>query len=102
MPGRPELAGFADAAAGPGDSFGGASDDELLGVVCAWDRVEAHIAARKHDAVAELVRRRAAPGVVLEGPARMPAACDEFTASELTAVLAVSRWDADAMLTLAL
>ena len=31
----------------------------------------------------------------------MPAACDEFTASELTAVLAVSRWDADAMLTLA-
>ena len=38
MPGRPELAGFADAAAGPGDSFGGASDDELLGVLCAWDR----------------------------------------------------------------
>ena len=101
MPGRPELAGFADAAAGPGDSFGGASDDELLGVLCAWDRVEAHAAARKHAAVAEVMRRRPAPGVVLEGPARMPEVWDEFTASELTAVLAVSRWDADAMLALA-
>ena len=101
MPGRPELAGFADAAAGPGDSFGGVSDDELLGVLCAWDRLEAHIAARKHAAVAELVRRRPAPGVVLEGPARMPGVWDEFTASELMAVLAVSRWDADAMLALA-
>ena len=55
MPGRPELAGFADAAAGPGDCFGGASDDEVLGVLCAWDRLEAH-AARKHAAVAELIR----------------------------------------------
>ena len=59
------------------------------------------MAARKHAAVAEFMRRRPAPGVVLEGPARMPAACDEFAASELTAVLAVSRWDADAMLALA-
>ena len=31
----------------------------------------------------------------------MPAAWDEFTARELGAVLAVSRWDADAMLALA-
>jgi hypothetical protein len=101
MPGRPELAGFADAAAGPDDSFGGVSDDEVLGVLCAWDRLEAHMAARKHAAVAELMRRRPAPGCVLEGPARMPGAWDEFTASELCAVLAVSRWDADAMLALA-
>jgi hypothetical protein len=101
MPGRPELAGFADAAAGAGDSFGGASDDELLGVLCGWDRVEAHAAARKHAAVAELIRRRPAPGYPLEGGARMPGAWDEFTASELCAVLAVSRWDADAMLALA-
>ena len=40
-------AGFADQAAGADDSFGGASDDELLGVPCAWDRVEAHATARK-------------------------------------------------------
>ncbi len=31
----------------------------------------------------------------------MPGAWDEFTASELCAVLSVSRWDADAMLALA-
>jgi hypothetical protein len=43
MPGRPELAGFADAAAGADDSFGAASDDELLGVLCGWDRVEAQL-----------------------------------------------------------
>ena len=59
MPGRPELAGFADEAAGPDDRFEGASDDEVLGVLCAWDRVEAHAAARKHAAAAELIRRRA-------------------------------------------
>jgi hypothetical protein len=56
MPGRPELAGFAAEAAGPDDSFDGASDDEVLGVLCAWDRLEAHMAARKHAAVAELIR----------------------------------------------
>ena len=97
-PGCPELAGFADEAAGADDSFGGASDDELLGVLCAWDRVEAHAAARKHAAVAELMRRRPAAGYGLKGQARMPEVCDEFTANELRAVLAVSRWDADAML----
>ena len=101
MPGRPELAGFADEAAGPDDRFEGASDDEVLGVLCAWDRVEAHAAARKHAAAAELIRRRPAPGHVPEGPARMPAAWDEFTASELSTVLAASRWDADHMLGLA-
>jgi hypothetical protein len=101
MPGRPELAGFADAAAGDDDGFAGASDDELLGVLCAWDRVEAHAAARKHAAAAELIRRRPAPGYSPEGGGRMPGAWDEFTAGELCAVLSVSRWDADAMLALA-
>jgi hypothetical protein len=76
MPGRPELAGFADEAAGAGDSFEGASDDEVLGVLCGWDRVEAHAVARKHAAVAELIRRRPAAGHPLEGPARMPPAWD--------------------------
>ena len=81
MPGRPELTGFADEAAGAGDSFEGASDDEVLGVLCGWDRVEAHAAARKHAAVAELIRRRPAAGHPLEGSTRMPPAWDEFTAA---------------------
>ena len=101
MPGRPELAVLADEAAGPQDRFDGASDDEVLGVLCAWDRVEAHAAARKHAAVAELIRRRPAPGHAPEGPARMPPVWEEFTASELGAVLGQSRWDADHLLGLA-
>ena len=58
MPGCNALAGFAAEAAGDDDRYAGASDDELAGVICAWDRLEAHMAARKHAAVAELIRRR--------------------------------------------
>jgi len=64
-------------------------------------RDEAHAAARKFAAVAELMRRRPAPGTALEGSARMPAECDEFTVCELVTVLALSRWDADGMLSFA-
>src|SRR5437879_2095691 len=71
-PGCAALAGFAGDAAGDDDAYAGASDDEVIGAVCAWDRIEAHAAARKHAAVAELIRRRPAPGRGLEGPARMP------------------------------
>ena len=56
LPGCPDLAMFADAAAGPDDAYAGASDDELVGVLCAWDRLEAHMAARKLAAVAERMR----------------------------------------------
>jgi hypothetical protein len=91
MPGGNALAGFADQAAGEDDRFDGAGDDEVAGVIAAWDRVEAHAAARKHAAVAEFLRRRPEPGCPLEGPARMPAAWDEFTVTELAAVLGESR-----------
>ncbi|MBV9207475.1 MAG: DUF222 domain-containing protein, partial [Actinobacteria bacterium] len=101
MPGGPELAVLADRAAGAGDCFAGASDDELAGVLCAWDRVEAHAAARKLAAVAELIRRRPEPGCELEGPARMPVACEEFAAEELAMLLAVSRREAGGLLGLA-
>ena len=47
---------LADAAAGEDDTYDGASDDELIGVLCAWDRLEAHMAARKLAAAAELIR----------------------------------------------
>jgi len=45
---RAALALFAEDAAGEDDRYAGAADDELLGVICAWDRVEAHASARKH------------------------------------------------------
>jgi hypothetical protein len=44
-PGCAVLALFAEDAAGPGDRYAGASEDELIGAICAWDRVEASAAA---------------------------------------------------------
>src|SRR5690242_14580682 len=54
MPACPDLAILAGRAAGDGDSYAGVSDDELAGVLCAWDRLEAHMAARKLAAISEL------------------------------------------------
>jgi hypothetical protein len=68
MPGCNALAGFAAEAAGDDDTYGGASDDEVAGVICAWDRLEAHMAARKHAAVAEFIRRRPRAGLCPRGP----------------------------------
>src|SRR5580693_3931792 len=60
-PGCITLAQFADAVAGPEDRYPGATDDEIVGVICALDRVESHVAARKLAAVAEFIRRRPSP-----------------------------------------
>jgi len=96
--GSPELARFADQA---GDGFVGVSDDELLGIVCAWDRVQAHATARKYAVVAELIRRRPAVGWPVDKATGMPQVWDEFTPSELSAVLAESKSAAAGMLGLA-
>jgi hypothetical protein len=60
LPGCAQLAVAADAAVAD-DRFDGISEGELAGLVCAWDRVEAHAAARKLAVVAELARRNPAP-----------------------------------------
>src|SRR5690348_14066973 len=101
MPGCEALAGFAAEAAGDDDRYEDACDDEVAGAIAAWDRVEAHAAARKHAAVAEFIRRRPRPGSPLEGPARMPESWDESISAEVAGVLAESRPAADAMLGLA-
>ena len=100
-PGCATLASFLEDAAGDDDRYLGASDDELLGVICGWDRVEANACAGKHAAVAELIRRRPAQGCTLEGPAQMPQGMDEFTGRELGAALGLSAGDAEEMLGLA-
>jgi hypothetical protein len=79
LPGCAGLAVAADAAAGEDGGFAGVSEAELVGVVCAWDRVEAHAAARKLAAVAELARRSPKPED------------QEFIADELANALAESR-----------
>ena len=98
MPGSPELARFADQAS---DGFKNVSDDELLGIICAWDRVQAHAAARMYAAVAELIRRRPAAGWPVDTTTGMPQVWDEFTPSELSAALAQGKGDAAGVLGLA-
>ena len=70
-PGCLTLAQFAEEAAGEDDRYLGASDDEVLGAIAAWDRVGAYVSSRKHAAVAELIRRRPAGGA-RPGRARCP------------------------------
>ena len=82
LPGCAQLAVAADAAA-PEDGFAGISEAELVGVLCGWDRVEAHAAARKLAVIAELDRRNPAPEDA------------EFTADQIANALGESRFRAD-------
>src|SRR5690348_14859667 len=88
LPGCAQLAVAADAAV-EDDEFSGVSEAELVGVVCAWDRVEAHAVARKLAAIAELARRSPKPED------------QEFIADELAYALAESRSRAGVLIDLA-
>jgi hypothetical protein len=99
-PGCAALASFLEDLGGDDDRYAGASDDELLGLICGWDRVEAAMAARKHAASAELIRRRPASGAALEGSAQMPDGWDEFTGRELGSALGIGSGDAAEILDL--
>src|SRR6185437_13789183 len=89
LPGCAGLAAAADAAAGDDGGFAGVSEAELVGVLCAWDRVEAHAAARKLGVAAELARRNPAPEDA------------EFTADQVAYALGESRGRAGDLLDLA-
>ena len=100
-PGCAPLAAFADAAAGDDDSYPDVSDDELVGVICAWQRVSAHAAARTYAAIAEMIRRRATPGWPLDRPGRLPRVWDEFLSTELSCALTWSRYQAEGVIAMA-
>jgi hypothetical protein len=85
LPGCADLAVAADAAC-EGDSFAAVTEAELIGLVCAWDRIEAHAAARKLAAIGELDRRNPAPEDA------------EFTADQLACALGESRARADELM----
>ena len=87
LPGCAGLAVAAEAAAE--DGFAGVSEAELVGVMCAWDRMEAHAHARKLAAVAELARRN--PGELDQ----------EFTADQVAYALGESRARADSLIGMA-
>ena len=97
----PVLAAAADVAAGPGRAYTGVSDDELVGVLTAWQRTESWAAAGRLSAAAELVRRRPATGRARAGHAGVPLPWSKFCADELAAALAISRWAAEKMTGLA-
>jgi len=84
LPGCAGLAVAADAA-----GFAGVSEAELVGVVCGWDRVEAHAHARKLAAIAELARRN---------PGELDA---EFTRDQVAYALGESRARADSLIGMA-
>ena len=84
LPGCAGLAAAADAAAD--DRFAGVPEGDLVGLLCAWDRVEAHAAARKLAVVAELARRNPSPEDA------------EFTADEIANALGESRSRADELM----
>jgi hypothetical protein len=91
-PGCAQLAVAAEAAVeggGQADSFGGVADHELIGLVCAWDRLEAHMAARKLAAIAEVFRRNPEDGFEPK-PGQMPAVVHEFTRDQLAYALGES------------
>ncbi|HEY6296214.1 MAG TPA: DUF222 domain-containing protein, partial [Streptosporangiaceae bacterium] len=100
-PGSAVLMSIADEVVGPDETYANVTDDELVGLICAWERVQSHASARKHGASAELIRRRPADGYGLEGPAQMPAVWDEFLPDELAPALAQSAWAANDLLGLA-
>jgi hypothetical protein len=103
MPGCAQLGVAADAAVSggdAGDSFSGVADHELAGLVCAWDRLEAHMAARKLIAIAEIFRRNPEDGFEPE-PGQMPQVVHEFTLNQLALTLGESRAAADWLLTVA-
>jgi len=100
LPG-PILAGAADKAAGAARDFAGLDDDELIGALRAFDKIEAWAGAGKAAASAELIRRRPAPGRSHATRAGKPAPWDSFCADELAVALAISRNAADRALALA-
>ena len=100
-PAGPVLASFLTEAAGDDDRYSGASDDELAGAIAGWDRMRAYDSARMHAAIAELARRRPAPGCLPAGPAAMPEAVDEFLPRELGSILGETSAAAGDMLSLA-
>jgi hypothetical protein len=95
------LAQFGEEAAGDDDRYPGASDDELLGVICGWDRVEAIASAQKHAAVVELLRRRPAPGSAVDERSGIPEQWGEFAGREVGAALALSSGEAEEAVALA-
>jgi hypothetical protein len=83
------LAALADAASRDGQ-LAELDDDELIGVMRAWQRLEAWCASGMLTAVAELARRRPADGTAPAPPRQFPAQLSEFVGDEIAAATALT------------
>ena len=100
MPGGP-LAGLADAATRDG-RLSELDDDELIGVLRTWRRLESWCSSGTLAATAELARRRPADRTPPASGTGFPAQLSEFTGDEVAAALTLTGRAADAHLELAL
>ena len=98
----PALAHALDAAAASPDGYKNLDDDELIGVLGGWARIEAWAAAGRLAAVAEVAARRP-PLTRKEAATRggQPAGWNKFCADEVAVALALSRRSAERMVPLA-
>ena len=88
------LAGLADAATRDGH-LTELDDDELIGVLRAWQRLESWCSAGLLDAIAELARRRPAEKTAPAPPGAFPAQLSEFVGDEVAAALTMTARTAD-------
>ena len=95
------MAGFTEDAAGPRRDYPGLTDDELIGSMLAWGKLESWAGAGKLSAMAELSRRRAAVGREAATRRGTPAPWSKYCSDEIAAALALSRWAAGKQLDLA-
>ena len=90
-----------DAVTGDGE-LGRLDDDELIGVLRAWRRLESWSAAGTLSAVAELARRRPAERTAPAQPGVFPEQMSEFLTDEIGAALTLTAQAANGCLDLAL
>ncbi len=97
------VSGLADEASGENRAFAGVSDDQLMGLIGARQRLAARQQWELLTAVAEFIRRRPEPVGPADpaDPAGMPAVWGEHAAGELAAQLHLAGVAADALLGLA-
>jgi hypothetical protein len=95
------LAGLADAATRDG-RLAELNDDELIGVLRAWYRLESWCSSGTLAAIAELARRRPADRTPPAVPGDFPAQLSEFIGDEVAAALALTGRAADGRQELAL
>ncbi len=95
------LAGLTDAVTRD-DRLAELADDELIGVIRAWSRIESWSCGGLMMAIAELARRRPAERTLPAPPGGFPAQLSEFISDEVSAALTLSARTADTYLDLAL